>query len=45
MHGTGVILWQDETRYEGKFKFCKMDGNGISKVAKGDRFVGRFKND
>jgi hypothetical protein len=27
MYGTGVILCQNEKRYEGEFKFSKMDGN------------------
>lgn len=29
MHGTGVMLWPEGTRYEGEFKAGKMDGNGI----------------
>ena len=45
MHGAGVMVWPDMTRYEGEFKNGLMEGHGIKQFAKGDRFVGTFKED
>ena len=45
MHGSGVMIWPDMTRYEGDFKNGRMDGHGIKQYGNGNRFVGTFKDD
>lgn len=29
MNGKGVLVWPDQSRYEGEFKNGKMEGHGI----------------
>lgn len=45
MNGLGVMVWPDQSRYEGEFKNGKMKGRGIKQMSNGNRYVGQFKND
>lgn len=43
--GYGVMLWPDNTRYEGEFLNGKMEGKGIKTWPNGNRYEGMWKND
>jgi hypothetical protein len=45
MEGKGVLIWPDESRYEGDFKGGKMEGKGTKHFANGNRYIGDWKND
>ena len=45
MSGNGVMIWPDQSRYEGEFKNGMMNGQGIKQYAGGNRYVGQFKDD
>lgn len=45
MHGQGLMVWPDQTRYEGEFRNGKMEGHGVKQYVKGDRYVGAFCED
>jgi len=45
MDGKGVIIWPDESRYEGDFAAGKMQGKGTKHFANGNRYIGDWKAD
>ena len=45
MDGKGVMIWPDESRYDGDFKLGKIEGKGKKEFANGNRYVGEWKND
>lgn len=45
MDGKGLMIWPDESRYDGDFKMGKIEGKGKKEFANGNRYVGDWKND
>ena len=45
MDGKGLMVWPDQSRYEGDFKMGKIEGHGNKEFANGNRYVGMWKND
>lgn len=44
-NGFGTRVWNDNTKYEGTWRFGKKNGQGIYCYSNGDRFEGEYKND
>ena len=45
MDGKGVMVWPDQSKYEGEFKQGKIEGKGKKDFSNGNRFIGDWKND
>ena len=45
MDGKGVMVWPDQSKYEGEFKNGKIEGKGKKEFSNGNRFIGDWKND
>ena len=45
MEGKGIMIWPDESRYEGEFKQGKLHGKGTKHFANGNRYIRQWKND
>ena len=44
-HGKGTYIWSNGDRYDGEFKFNKMDGFGIFTYQNGKVIEGFWKED
>jgi hypothetical protein len=40
MDGKGVMIWPDQSRFEGDFKNGKMEGKGTKLFANGNKYIG-----
>ena len=40
MEGKGIMIWPDQSRYEGEFKNGKIDGKGTKYYANGNKYIG-----
>jgi len=45
MEGKGIMIWTDGSRYEGDFKFGKIEGQGTKVFSNGNTYIGWWKND
>ena len=45
MHGKGLMIWPDHSRYEGEFKGGKIEGKGKKEFANDNRYIGDWQND
>ena len=45
MEGHGLMIWPDQSKFEGDFKLGKIEGKGTKFFANGNRYIGMWVND
>lgn len=45
MHGKGIMIWKDGSKYQGEFKENKIEGTGHKVFVNGDQYLGEWVND